>query len=603
MKSRKYLSARGLGTLLLICATSPQINMAQVVSGEIDTVTVVIDSSESHGIARAAQARFERRRIRYFPLILGSANGACDERVGRFCSWYDEGDWYPRPELVEAEELREELLFLLDSIQALLPGDGWLLGQRVWYLSEARRWEEALEAARSCGTAEPWWCAALEGFSLHGLERYVEADRVFSIAIDQMDNEQSLRWRVPRWVMDGDGQNALKEAATSSSEALDNLLERLWLLADPLYLAEGNDRKTSHYARWTVAKIREEAKNPYRISWGNDLDELTIRHGWELGWNRTSDAGFTTVEHVIGHKHPEGRDYMPPGKMLNTPSLAAPGDLRADVDRPRSLYAPAYAPVLLPMEGQVAFFPRGSRVVVVGTHFLPDDTTRHVGHDHPIPWLDPGTQDGMLDRAGIFLVPLDGTRIKSAQVMGHTEGALSLEVPSGSYVLSIETWNPRKRRAGRLRMGFESQPVPEDVASLSDILMLRPSSKEPEVLAAALPQALKKAEILTGQTFAIAWEVSGLGFRSETLLFEVSVSPINRGVLRQIGEFLRITKPARPLRLSWEESGPLSPGPLFRYLNLDLPNLKAGEYEVRMVLKTVGRADAVSARVFSVQER
>ena len=420
MKSRKYLSARGLGTLLLICATSPQINMAQVVSGEIDTVTVVIDSSESQGIARAAQARFERRRIRYFPLILGSANGACDERVGRFCSWYDEGDWYPRPELVEAEELREELLFLLDSIQALLPGDGWLLGQRVWYLSEARRWEEALEAARSCGTAEPWWCAALEGFSLHGLERYVEADRVFSIAIDQMDNEQSLRWRVPRWVMDDDGQNALKEAATSSSEALDNLLERLWLLADPLYLAEGNDRKTSHYARWTVAKIREEAKNPYRISWGNDLDELTIRHGWELGWNRTSDAGFTTVEHVIGHKHPEGRDYMPPGKMLNTPSLAAPGDLRADVERPRSLYAPAYAPVLLPMEGQVAFFPRGSRVVVVGTHFLPDDTTRHVGHDHPIPWLDPGTQDGMLDRAGIFLVPLDGTRIKSAQIMGHT---------------------------------------------------------------------------------------------------------------------------------------------------------------------------------------
>ena len=598
MKSRKYLSARGLGTLLLICATSPQINMAQVVSGEIDTVTVVIDSSESQGIARAAQARFERRRIRYFPLILGSANGACDERVGRFCSWYDEGDWYPRPELVEAEELREELLFLLDSIQALVPGDDWLLGQRVWYLSEARRWEEALEAARSCGTAEPWWCAALEGFSLHGLERYVEADRVFSIAIDQMDNEQSLRWRVPRWVMDGDGQNALKEAAISSSEALDNLLERLWLLADPLYLAEGNDRKTSHYARWTVAKIREEAKNPYRISWGNDLDELTIRHGWELGWDRTSDAGFTTVEHVIGHKHPEGRDYMPPGKMLNTPSLAAPGDLRADVDRPRSLYAPAYAPVLLPMEGQVAFFPRGSRVVVVGTHFLPDDTTRHVGHDHPIPWLDPGTQDGMLDRAGIFLVPLDGARIKSAQVMGHTEGALSLEVPSGSYVLSIETWNPRKRRAGRLRMGFERQPVPEDVASLSDILMLRPSSKEPEVLAAALPQALKKAEILTGQTFAIAWEVSGLGFRSETLLFEVSVSPINRGVLRQIGEFLRITKPARPLRLSWEESGPLSPGPLFRYLNLDLPNLKAGKYEVRMVLKTVGRADAVSTRIF-----
>ena len=87
------------------------------------------------------------------------------------------------------------------------------------------------------------------------------------------------------------------------------------------------------------------------------------------------------------------------------------------------------------------------------------------------------------------------------------------------------------------------------------------------------------------------------------MLFEVSVSQINRGVLRQIGEFLRITKPTKPLRLSWEEPGPPNPGPLFRYLNLDLPNLKAGKYEVRLVLKTVGRADAVSARVFSVEER
>ena len=603
MKSRRHLYARGLGTLLLICATSPQVNMAQTVYSEIDTVAAVIDSSDIQGIARAAQARFERQRIRHFPLILGSANGVCDERVGRFCSWYDEGDWYPRPESVQVEELREELLVLLDSIQVLLPGDGWLLGQRVWYLSEARRWEEALETARSCGTVEPWWCAALVGFSLHGLERYVEADRAFSIAIDRMDSGQSLRWRVPRWIMDDDGQNALKEAENLSSESLDTVLERLWLLADPLYLVEGNDRKTSHYARWTVATIREEAKNPYRISWGKDLDELTIRHGWELGWDRTSDAGFTTVEHVIGHKHPEGRDYMPPGKVLNTPSRAAPEDLRADVERPRSLYAPAYAPVFLPMEGQVALFPRGSRVVVVGTHFLPDDTTRHVGHDHPIPWLDPGAQDGMLDRAGIFLVPQDGARIKSAQRMGYVEGALSLEVPSGSYVLSAEMWSPSKRRAGRLRMGLESLPVPEDVASLSDILMLRPSSEEPEVLEASLPLALKRAEILTGQTFAIAWEVAGLGFRSETLLFEVSVSQINRGVLRQIGEFLRITKPPRPLRLSWEELGPQSPGPLFRYLNLDLPNLKAGKYEVRLVLKTVGRADAVSARVFSVKER
>ena len=597
------MSARGLGTLLVICAIYPQVTMAQIVAPEIDTVVAVVDSSGVLRVARAAQARFERQRIRYFPLTLGSTGRTCDERIGRFCSWYDEGDWYPRPEVAEIGELREELLALLDSVQVVLPGDEWLLGQRVWYLSEDGRWEEALRAARSCGSAEPWWCAALEGFSLHGLEKYIDADRSFSVALELMDTERARRWRVPHWIMDGDGQDVLEEAEDTSSDFLDNVLERLWLFADPLYLVEGNDRKTSHYARWTVATIREEARNPYRISWGKDLEELTIRHGWELGWDRTSDPGFTNVEHVIGHKHPEGRDYMPSGAVLSTPSLAEPEDLRADLERPRSLYAPSYAPILLPMEGQVALFPRGNRVVVVGTHFLPDDTTRHAGHNHPVPWLNPGTQAGMLDRAGIFLVPLDGARIESAQTMGHTEGVLSLEAPAGSYLLSTETWSPEQRRAGRLRMGIESHPVPEDVASLSDILMLKSFSEEPEVLEAALPQALRQTEILPGQTFAIAWEVSGLGFRSETLLFEVSVSRTSQGVLRQIAEFLRITKRTQPLRLSWEEPGPPSPGSVFRYLNLDLPNLKAGKYEIRLVLKTAGRTDAVSTRVFTVQER
>jgi len=236
------MSARGLGTLLVICAIYPQVTMAQIVAPEIDTVVAVVDSSGVLRVARAAQARFERQRIRYFPLTLGSTGRTCDERIGRFCSWYDEGDWYPRPEVAEIGELREELLALLDSVQVVLPGDEWLLGQRVWYLSEDGRWEEALRAARSCGSAEPWWCTALEGFSLHGLEKYVEADRSFSVALELMDTERARRWRVPHWIMDGDGQDVLEEAEDTSSDFLDNVLERLWLFADPLYLVEGNDR-------------------------------------------------------------------------------------------------------------------------------------------------------------------------------------------------------------------------------------------------------------------------------------------------------------------------------------------------------------------------
>lgn len=577
--------------------------MAQIVSSEIDTSVPVIDSSDLRRIAQSAQARFERDRIRSFPLILGSNRGACDEQVGRFCSWYDEGDWYPRPEVAQIRELREELLVILDSVQVLLPADSWLLGQRVWYLSESQRWEEALTAARSCGKVELWWCAALEAFSLHGLQRYVEAERLFSIALDLMDPEQARQWQDPNWVIDDDGKDAFQKAEGSSLKSLLSAVEQLWVLADPLYLVEGNDRKTEHYARWTVATIRSEARNPYRISWGKDLDELTIRHGWELGWERNSDSGIGLAEQVIGHKHPEGRDYIPSGRVLNTPSIAEPKDLMADHERPRSLYAPAYAPILLPMEGQVALFPRGDNVVIVGTHFLPLDTTRHADHDHPLPWLDPGTQSGMLDRAGMFLRNIDGEQVKSVQSIGDTEGAFSLEAPSGRYLLSTETWSPQQRRAGRLRMGLESYPVPEDVASLSDILMLQPLSNDPKVLESVISQVLMRPEIHTGQTFAIAWEVYGLGFRSESLLFEVSINQTNRSVFRKITEFLRLTSRAQPILISWKEPGPLTPGPVFRYLNLDLPALDTGSYVVRLVLRTSGRGEAISTRVFRVRDR
>ena len=35
----------------------------------------------------------------------------------------------------------------------------------------------------------------------------------------------------------------------------------LWMLSDPLYLVEGNDRKTEQYARQVLIRIREGAVN------------------------------------------------------------------------------------------------------------------------------------------------------------------------------------------------------------------------------------------------------------------------------------------------------------------------------------------------------
>jgi hypothetical protein len=574
---------------------------AQVVTEPPDPIAVAPDPSDVVGSAQAAQASFERRRVRHLPLSYGAPGGTCDEHVGRFCTWYGEGEWYPVPEAPEIIEMRAELISRLDSLQGLAPDSDWILGQRVWYRSEAGDWEAARSTAARCGGAEPWWCAALEGFALHGLGRYPQAESAFERALVLMSDERRDRWTWPRWPVDSDVRDLLQVEPGGADEAI----ELLWTLADPLNLVPGNDRKTAHFARWTVARLRDRARNPFQIRWGEDLSELTVRHGWELGWERSPTRDFSSIDNVIGHKHPEGRDYMPSGSVLRAPAEADAEQLRADRRSPRSLYAPDYAPVLLPMESQLAVFPRVGQARVVTTLYLPEDTTFHADHDHALPWLDPGDQAGLADRMGLYLLPVGKpgaeTEPRSARHVGRATGALILTAAPGDYVISAESWSPALRRAGRMRSGLKVRSTVEDVATLSDLLLLAPGG-DPTTLEAAVDQALPRARVRRHEPFGVAWEVSGLGFRPETLEFELSVERADRSVFRRVGEFLRLAERGRPLGLSWTEPAASEPGTSFHSVDLELPPLDEGRYRVRLILRTADRSETVRALDFEVSD-
>ncbi|MEJ2203678.1 MAG: hypothetical protein P8170_06180 [Gemmatimonadota bacterium] len=558
------------------------------------------DSTDVLGRARREQSRFERRRIPYLRSTFAGRGGSCDEIVGRFCTWYDEGDWVPEPEAPEIVELRADLLVYLDSVQALLPGDAWLLGQRVWYQSEGGRWGEALRTARACGRVVSWWCGALEGFALHGLGRFVEAERRFREALDDMEPDQAAAWRTPRRAVDGDARDLLDEEGEAGSHAL----RALWMLGDPLYLVPGNDRVTEHYARWTVSTIRERARNPFQIRWARDLEELTIRHGWELGWERDRDRPMdrSAGNGVVGHKHPDGRDFLPPGSVLADPAGARAEDLVPDRSRPRSLYAPSYAPVLLPMGGQVAVFPRGDRFTVVATYFVPPDTTWHARHERERPWMDAGRDAGVPDQAAVFLVSAEqGRDFQSARAAGGVPGAALVAAPSGAYVLSVEAWSPSRRIAGRYRSGLRQDTVPPDVATLSGLLLVRGGGPEPRSLDAAAEQVLIRPEITRGETLGVVWELGGVGWRPETITYRLTVDRADRGVVRRLGERLGIVGPDQSLALSWEEPGPDRPGGQLRWADLELPPLEDGAYRVRLEADLPGRTALRSESIFSVR--
>ncbi|MDX1646518.1 MAG: hypothetical protein R3304_05190, partial [Longimicrobiales bacterium] len=386
---------------------------AQVVRGSPDTTAVAVDSSDVASVARGAQASFERIRVRHLPRTYGSFGGSCDEVVGRICVTFGEGEWYPGPEASEIVDARRALIAELDSLQTLVPRDSWILGQRVWYRAEAGAWETALATARECGPegGRSWWCLALEGFALHGLGRYGRSQAAFDEALSGMDRDRARRWSIPRWPVEGRVRDVLDEAregegredagVAEPTDRVHALVERLWTLADPLYLVEGNDRRTAHLARWVASEIRSEARNPFRLRWGDDLTELTVRHGWQKGWERIPARSPSYRDQVIGHDHPLGRDYMPSAEALLAPATAEPEAMVPRLRRPRSLYAPEYAPVLLPMDGQLAVFPRGETMVVVSSHFLPADTTHHASHDHPKPWLEAAEQASMPSSMGL----------------------------------------------------------------------------------------------------------------------------------------------------------------------------------------------------------
>ncbi len=560
--------------------------------------TPAADSTRLLKRAREAQARFEWERMRLSPVARTSSREECDERVGRMCFWYDESDRLPEPEPPGIAPLRDRLLGQLDSVGARLPGDEWVLGQRVWYRAEAGRWTDALEVARDCGPSKPWWCDALEGFALHGLGRFEEAGEAFDRALALMDSTRAGHWRALRTVVDG-GVRKLLGPVPADSLAL--RLRQLWMLADPLYLVPGNDRETAHYARRTVARVREDAHNPHGLRWGSDLEELLVRNGWEVGWERHRVANpVLERDGAVGYTPPQGRSYLPSGKVLSAPWLAGPKDLEADEGPAQSLYAPSYAPVLLPAEAQVAVFPRGDRFAVVATSYLPADTSSGPeGVGAPTP-LDPDPLAGGPDQVGLFLVPLAGGRTRSRILSGGTSGRFFLEAPAGRYLVSAESWSPARRRAGRLRMGLVEDSVPGDVATLSDLLLLEAWTPEPHTLEAALPYLLVSTTLESRRRIAVAWEVSGLGWRPEDVTYRLSVDRVDRGLLGRAGRWLHITGENRTLALSWSEPGPARPRPQFHWLALQLPELDPGRYEVRLEARISMRSALVSRRTFEV---
>ena len=153
----------------------------------------VTDSLEFLEEAKDVQARYERYREQRTPPDLADVTRRCDEIVGRYCFRFpdhiDVDDWRVPEQPMELELARTRVLEDLGNIGGKIPGDRWILGQRVYYLTDLGAWTNAANLAKRCGGRTHWWCTALAAYVHHARGLWTMSDEVFAQALQQMPSD------------------------------------------------------------------------------------------------------------------------------------------------------------------------------------------------------------------------------------------------------------------------------------------------------------------------------------------------------------------------------------------------------------------------------
>ncbi len=530
------------------------------------------DSVEARRKATGAQARFEMVRRSNLPLAYAGSGGQCDAHIGRFCQWNNDEDTIEAKQPRVIKRAREALVASLDSQAKRSPRDGWITGQRVRYLIEARNDTAALRVAKECQAAE-WWCAALEGLALHENGEGVAADSAFAHALRMMPASERCRWTDMTPLLDPALRSRFKKVGCGKNE---KVAERLWWLADPFWSLEGNERRNEHYARHTMARIEEPARNTFNLSWSNDLREMIVRYGWSRYWTRGPGTYAEPQNGAIsGHEATPNYHFVPVSLSVDTtPQVKFDIDLGPSAER----YSPVMARRIFEIEPQVATFRRGDSTRVV------------VAYDVGVrKELDSISVNGALALAHDEISP----PVLSTDSAGR-KGALSALVDSKPHVMSLEVIDSSNRRAAAWKRSVLSlRPRrPEEIA-LSDPLLFEATDSAVGDLETAMKYALGSNTVHRGKV-GIYWETYGLSQSDSTQPVSLTLTRVQVGALRRLGESIGLASRMSPLRIQWNQVNGSTIA--YRAVVLDLALIPAGKYEL-----TIQTSSAVTTRTIEVR--
>jgi len=526
---------------------------------------LVADSAKILHRARDLQARFERRRRQLLPRFYTGIADRC-LIVGRFCEWHPRIEDNDVPE--EGDNIRgarAALLRDLEKASVTLPGDDWIIGQRIRYLLESRD-TSAIGVARAC-RASKWWCEALLGLALHVTGNFAGADTTFAMALDDMPSMMRCYWTNLSPLLDDDFRGAYRKMTCAQRETVN---PRMWWVADPLYMTPGNERRTEHFARVMHTALQKDAMNTYGLSWGGDLAELILRFGWAEKWTQqpSTSALLDARPAITGHEREPGFHFF----LTRRPpdSLGPIADSLFEIDQfpPREQYSPRYARTFAPLDAQVARFRRGDSTRIVAAYDVKADTIF-------------GRR-----KFGAALIAMGdelASPVRTGVADSPAKNVLTVTTPWKSQLVGVELLATDSAAAARWRTGFEEIPLDSTRISVSDLLFVDGCPSLPADLDDAIARAHGGTRFSRDTKIGLFWELYGRAPADSALPISLTITPIDQGLLRRAFRALRIVPKLTPLNIRWQENG--AAGVLSaRSVLLDLSLVPAGRYAVKLAV-------------------
>jgi hypothetical protein len=532
---------------------------------------------------------------------------------------------------------------LADALK-IIPGDDWIVGQRVRSALEAGQYGSADRAVRTC-QATRWWCEALSAYLSYWRHEQFASDSIAHAALSHMAPATRCAWNDVSFILrDALARNHYDAITCDERVAFE---ERLWWLSDPLYLSPGNERFVEQFARMVHLRLDVEYLDAL-ISGARLPIQLLERQRNATRLSTAADEFRQQVGFMKSVTVPQAPPMIAePGRTFSTPTLALAG-LGIDEFMARAGIPDYFIQFVDTVVGHPLFWtylgqfdPKQWRGQFLPTTHALLDPLNAVIDDwdpdalYPYEWAVANTEGPMhrLDFQLAYFQRGDSARMVAAVDVSldtllltdpqNMVGGLAMTRAPSLPIDTLIQWNRSRwvktptvsrapmlvsfeqlaggRGSGRARFASAPPPTPTQRVGLSDVLLIDAragANALPATLDEAASVAMGRTRLRATEPVGIFWEMYGLQ-PGDTVRYALSATPVRKGGIGGVvGRLFGGMSPQ--LHLLW--SDPISAAGSIRgqAVGTSLTALEPGQYTLLLTATVPGQEPVSTKRVIEI---